>query len=132
MRRICSYYPSFLTLAVILYATLSAAPPDEVRFILFPGADKLIHAIMFGGLCGAILFDTYRSAKPEKANLSFLVLAITAITCATIGIIVEILQEEMDLGRTADIADFCADCIGIIIALITAPPVIRKVVKRRK
>jgi len=36
--------------AVILYGTISSDPAGVEHLPMFPGADKLIHAVMFGGL----------------------------------------------------------------------------------
>ena len=39
-----------IVIAVILYATLNDNPLGADELPIFPGADKVIHAIMFGGL----------------------------------------------------------------------------------
>jgi VanZ family protein len=44
----------------------------------------------------------------------------------------ELLQSAMHLGRTADILDFLADTIGIILGIITAPKIVTGILKRLK
>ena len=51
-----------IVIAVILYATLNDNPLGADELPIFPGADKVIHAIMFGGLFSAISFDRFRDA----------------------------------------------------------------------
>lgn len=51
------WWPTALTLSAVLYATLWPDPVGASEVMLFPGADKLIHAIMMGGLASAVLFD---------------------------------------------------------------------------
>ena len=52
-----------IVIAVILYATLNDNPLGADELPIFPGADKVIHAIMFGGLFSAISFDRFRDGR---------------------------------------------------------------------
>ena len=64
-RRIIEKLPSWLltavTVAAILWLTLVPRPLGDMKPELFPGADKVVHAIMFGGLALMILTDCSRS-----------------------------------------------------------------------
>ena len=52
-----------IVVAVIAYATIAENPPVPDDMPVIPHIDKLIHAIMFGGLAGAVMFDIRRSGK---------------------------------------------------------------------
>ena len=119
------YWPSALTLAVVLYATLCSDPLGDRDMPTIPHLDKLFHAVMMGGLLGAIIFDRQRSDKSRPVSRKFLNIAAVAILIFCI--IDEIAQTEMGLGRSGDILDLIADWTGIAIAYLTAPPTVRKV-----
>ena len=48
------------TTLLILWLTLAPDPLGDDAPTLFPGADKIVHAIMFGFLTTMILLDTER------------------------------------------------------------------------
>ena len=122
------WWPSALTLCVVLYATLWPDPVGAPEVAFFPGADKLIHAIMMGGLVSAVLFDYRRSGK--KLSRSFI------IRCVVCGIIFsamdEVAQQSMNLGRSLEFLDFLADTGGIILASVLAPPVINSIFRNKR
>lgn len=112
--------------AVILYATLNSDPVAVDSLPPLPHLDKLIHAVMFGGLFSALCFDRYRSGHPLTlaAKVAF------ALCSALAGGLDELAQSAMDNGRSAELLDFIADCVGIAVAYMTAPPAIRRVVRK--
>lgn len=112
-----------LTLGVVLYATLWPDPVAADDVMLFPGADKLIHAIMMGGLTGAILFDTRRAGR----TLTQRRIATAAVIMIVFSCTDEYLQDAMNLGRGFEVTDILADTAGIIIATFTAPPVVNRI-----
>ena len=122
---ISQWWPTAIVVAVILYATLNADPVGVDRLPLIPGLDKLIHAIMFGGLFSALAFDWYRAGNAMTRR----VLLIFAAASAIAGILDEIAQQAMHNGRQGDIIDFAADCFGILVAFFAAPSVIKKILK---
>lgn len=61
MKKALFWLPSALVVAVIIYATLFPDPAGADELPDIPGIDKLIHAIMFGGMAGALAFDYCRS-----------------------------------------------------------------------
>lgn len=131
MSKVLKYYwPTGLVLLVIAYATLWPDPLPDNSIPLFPGADKLIHAIMMGGLLSAILFDRARKFGCAKA------LARTSkcwilVICMMFCVIDEGAQSLMKLGRESDPLDLLADWGGCIIAFLLAPAAIRKVLKNK-
>lgn len=130
--------PWILTIVVslaILYLTLVPQPLPDDTPKLFPGADKVVHALMFGGLTFVILLDRQRRAnyKPNKGDstysegiksdggegkeniwqpLSKSFVWIVATVSALAGIVIECLQWAMGLGRGFDVADIFADVTG--------------------
>lgn len=106
--KIPPFLPTILVAIAIGYLTLWPDPLGDIPPRLFPHADKVVHALMFGGLAAAIVFD--RCRRRAAANRS------TAISSALIslaaGIVVELLQATMDLGRSADWLDVVADGVG--------------------
>lgn len=123
------WWPSGIVVAVIIYATLFPDPTGPVTLPLFPGFDKLIHAIMFGGLAGALAFDYERSEPGHRLGLRKMALFCLASVAA--GGVIEVLQGLMGLGRGADWLDFGADAVGALVAYFTAPPAIAAVLRRR-
>lgn len=122
------WWPSLVTLAVVLYATLWPDPAGADEVMLFPGADKLIHAVMMGGLLSALLFDYRRSGKVFTRRG----IVLTAVSVIIFSGVDEVAQQAMQLGRTLDVFDFLADAIGVVIAAFTAPPVINAIFSKKK
>lgn len=121
------YWPSLLTLAVVLYATLYPDPLDDNTMPPIPHLDKLIHAVMMGGLYGAIVFDTQRADRSKSLSRAFLIAA--AVGVIAFGALDEVAQTAMGLGRSGDGLDFVADFVGVAVAFFAAPPMVRKVLK---
>lgn len=119
------FWPTLIVLAVILYGTLSSDPMGADSLPLFPHADKLIHAIMMGGLFSAIIFDMQRADRTHRVPVRTML--IVAIVIMVFGGLVEILQMTMDSGRSAELLDLLADWLGVWVAYFTAPPAIRAV-----
>ena len=122
------WWPTCLTLLVILYATLYPHPIGADEMALFPGYDKVLHAIMMGGLLGAYLFDLRRSGHmlTKKAILP------AAFVLTVFAFIDELLQHIIAPNRTFDWWDILAGVVGIIIASFLAPPVVNSIFKTKK
>ncbi len=119
------FWPTLCVVAIIIYATLNSDPVPDMDMQLFPHLNKLIHAIMFGGLYGALLFDLYRSGKPLTRSICLYV----AATCVMAGALDEFLQACLTDNRDSDILDWLADCAGIAVAFFTAPSAVKAVVR---
>lgn len=102
------------TLAAILWLTLARTPLPETDLPTFPGADKLVHAVMFGTLTVIACWDWYASRRRALCNWQISLCAIVAIA---LGGGIEIEQGAMGNGRSADILDFVADTIGALAAM---------------
>lgn len=111
------WIPSALTLLFILWLTLAPDPTPELSFQLFAGADKIVHAIMFGFLSLIMWFDAGRSKHiwhMPKRNTA----AICAVSSLAAGIIIECLQHVMGLGRGFEWGDIYADATGALLAFV--------------
>ncbi len=123
------WWPSLLTFAVIIYATLFPDPvwPDDAPAI--PGLDKIIHAIMFGGLAGAFAFDYARKKPRQKPGRR--VMVYMCLVSLAFGGLIELLQTAMHIGRSGDWCDFIADAVGVAVAFVSAPPAVALVLRIR-
>lgn len=132
LRLLSQWWPSMVTAALILWLTLTSDPVPDVQIPSWLGkhADKIVHAIMFGGLTGALIFDYKRRnpGAPHHTGTVFLIMLGVAIVF--FGCIDEWLQDIMGLGRTADLYDVGADIAGIVCGLLLAPPVCDFLIRR--
>lgn len=117
-----------IVVAVILYATLWPDPAGVDSLPAIPHIDKLIHAVMFGGLAGATAFDR-RRAGFALTRRSMMMCCLGA---ALFGVATEIAQVAMGIGRSGDGYDLAADFAGIIVAYFTAPPAIAAVLPKSR
>lgn len=91
----------------IVYLTLVRDPvPEPIKVSMFPGADKVVHGIMFAALAFMLLTDI------GKCRRMWLRALVAAAAAAAAGGIIEVLQHVMALGRSAEWADFYADAAG--------------------
>ena len=105
---------------VILYATLAEHPVPDNTLPLIPHIDKLIHAIMMGGLTGAVAFD-YQRARRAASVLTVRVMLTIALGVLVFSAVDEILQSALTAERSGDPLDLLADAVGILVAFLTAP-----------
>ncbi len=114
-----SWLLSGLCLVAILWLTLAPRPLGDNEIMLFPGADKVVHFLMFGGFVFCIVLDWVRQHSWRRAPAGVAVAAIAA--GVGLAVLTEILQQTMQLGRTFEAADMAADISGAIISgIVTA------------
>lgn len=115
-QRIIGNFPPWIltivTVVAILWLTLAPRPLGGITPPLFPGADKVVHALMFGGLEFMICVDRARSKDWKSPSLMFILFTSTIVIL--FGALIEFLQEAMNMGRSADLLDFIADSIGTL------------------
>jgi len=103
----------WLIIAVIFTAIVLVLThlPQEVMQTRLPvrGLDKLAHALAYGAI--TILFVVSLRACPSLLSASFLFFAILAI-----GTLDELTQSFV--GRTASLADWLANIVGIVTVLL--------------
>lgn len=105
---------SGITVAIILWLTLAPHPTGDLELPLFPGADKIVHALMFGFLAFVVLLETMKHNHWKM--LSLVTIGVAGIGCGVFGIGIEFLQRAMGLGRSLEILDMLADSAGAITA----------------
>ncbi len=111
----------------ILWLTLAPKPLGDTDLPLFPGADKICHAIMFGGLEWCLLLDRQRRHDWKRPSVTFMIC--TAVPVALFGWLIEILQSRMQVGRSYDAFDILADALGVVIFLLLYPLLTRFLLK---
>lgn len=119
------WWPTCLVILVILYATWVPNPIDPHDIPPIPGIDKLIHAIMMGGLAGAILFDRRRADR--KLRFTNHIVSRVFLAVMIFSIIDEFIQGILPIDRPSDVYDLLADWGGAIIGCILAQPAVNKV-----
>lgn len=106
---------SALAVTGMLWLTLAPDPlPDETP-VLFPGADKVAHFLMFGVIAALLALDIYRLKGSRRAWLA------GALVSGLLGGVIEIVQDAMGAGRSADWADWAdwaADVAGAIVGAL--------------
>lgn len=119
-RTVLSKLPPWLLTVVtgvlIIWLTLMPDPLGDNSPTLFPGADKVVHAIMFGFLTCMILLDGQR--RQHWLPVSPLSVAGAAAVSTIGGVLIEFAQLEMDMGRGFETADMLADFVGSAIAAL--------------
>lgn len=105
---------SGITVALILWLVLAPHPTGDLELPLFPGADKIVHAVIFGFLTLMVLLDTMKHRKWQMLTLP--AVGIISILCALFGVGLEFVQEAMHMGRTMEVMDMLADAGGAILA----------------
>lgn len=114
LSRLPSYLFTIVTAMLIMWLTLVPDPLGDDAPSLFPGADKIVHAIMFGWLTCMLLLDYQR--KHSWDSISWRRYAGAVVISAVSGVAIEFAQREMSLGRGFEYADMVADGVGAIIA----------------
>ncbi len=69
----------------------------------------------FGHVAGYLLLTVYFCGLYPRSRYWLIVLAFVAM-----GVVVEVLQGSMHWGRSEDIHDFYADCLGITLGVLLA------------
>lgn len=130
-RRILKILPPWtLTIAtavIISYLTLIPRPVPADMPELFPGADKLVHALMFGALSGAIVIDYSRK---KRARAKWRIAAYAVVIAVAAGGLIELLQSAMALGRSSETADFIADAAGALAGAFVGKKISRWLLKQ--
>lgn len=122
--KIMKYWPkrwvtTALVVLAILYLTLVPRPlPDND--IEIPGLDKVVHAVMFGGLAAVACIDAAMRGRNRFVALRRRQVWVVAMAAAAFGGAVEMAQAAMGAGRSGDMFDFVADCAGVAVGILSA------------
>lgn len=101
--------PMILVMGTIFY--FSHQPADSLDLPLFPHADKLIHAIIYGFLAGTVIYALLPHSSGWRPVSFFLVVM---LVCLSYGVLDEFHQRFIP-GRDPDILDIVADGVGSLI-----------------
>lgn len=114
-----AYTLTAITVAAVLYLTLVPDPFQGAQpVVLFPGADKVVHAIMMAGVYLCLAIDHMRRNR-QWCRLSVPAYWIIYVAVVAFGGAIELAQGAMDMGRGCDMADFIADIAGTTAAAVT-------------
>ena len=109
---------SVVCILAVLYLTLVPRPLPDMDIPLFPGADKVVHAIMMMGVMLCLAFDYMRKKRNPQEKAPLVILLLFLIATIAFGGAIELLQGLMAMGRGEDVYDFIADAAGAIIGFI--------------
>lgn len=104
-----------ITLSLIyltIVAFLSLLPPNDLPDIpLFPGADKIVHTCMYLGLAWLACWSMHAEVKRKW----YYIIILFSISW---GIMMEIFQFLMHLGRAFEFYDIVSNSIGTLIGVL--------------
>lgn len=91
--------------AILTYMLLRPGAENKEYFFMFPQLDKVIHFSIF-----FLLGFLFKVRFPKISIFHFFLILISY------GLLTEILQDVMDLGRSLEILDAVADSLGVCLA----------------
>lgn len=115
-------YTVIVTLA-IAYLTLFPKPLPDTGFKWWEHTDKIIHALMFGGFTGALIYDIFRRNGGKISSKCIFFICLGAIV---FGGVIEIAQWAMKAGRSGDLYDLAADAAGAILFALISKSIITR------
>ena len=109
-----AFIPAIIWAGIIAF--MSLLPSTELPSDLLLFSDKLIHAFIYFSLTLFIFLAFIHQAKLLNTRMIFInVFNISALISLLFGILIELAQDKMDIGRTGDWKDVIANSFGIII-----------------
>jgi len=124
------YWPALAWSLIILL--LTGLPGDvfpEIKsFWEWLSPDKVVHLFIFGALSFLILFghrDKYESGNRKKLVLTAVVITILY------GILTELLQRYVFIGRSGNVFDALADAIGALLGWWLFIPIFKKLKSKK-
>ncbi len=128
-----NYWKSIVVIISILYLSF-ASPSTFSKIPTFENEDKLVHMLMYAGLCAILIFD-FRLADKNNNTKSKHGYILCLIFPILLGGVVEILQPLYFAPRSASWFDFGANVSGILLSWIfmhVFENIIHKLFVRRK
>ncbi len=111
-RYICA---TVLYCGLIFLSSSQSHPPDaNWDFLAFPGADKLVHGLLYAGLAAVVSVGIWRSNETIRASLHFWI----PITFAVLYGFSDEVHQIYVLERTFDLMDLLADGVGATIVQV--------------
>ena len=109
------YWKSIIIVICILYLSF-ASPSTFAKIPTFYNEDKLIHFLMYAGLCCMLIFD-FRLANKTNKTKSVIGYMICMAFPILMGATIEILQ-PLYFGRGGSWFDLSANITGVILAWV--------------
>ena len=119
MKLVRPWIATTIVVLAILYLSLSPEPLPPMKSFSFPGADKIVHAIMFAVLTFVMLFDTALTNSGRRPAWATVI--VLAILSTLFGGAIEVIQGAMNYGRTYSSWDWFADGVGSFLAILALP-----------
>jgi len=107
----------FVIFWIVIIITLSLLPKSSIDIgsvKLFKGTDKVVHFLMYFILMILWIFSVVRLPKDKRVKKIF----IGVVFSVSLGLILEILQKYLEIGRTFDTFDIIANISGIVFVMI--------------
>ena len=106
---------SLLLAGLVFYLSVMRIP-SPVRVLFFPGADKVIHLILYFLLALALMFEAVLPLGTKRRPLS--AFALVFLLPAFYGALIELLQQFCFPPRTCNWLDWVFDALGALIAFL--------------
>ena len=110
-RQIASTFPLLLCMAGIFY--FSHQPGDTIEIPKFPGSDKILHALAYGGLTFFFLVALKFNTKTIRNYFQFS----AALVFSTLYALSDELHQSFIPKRMPSVADVLADAAGAIVVV---------------
>lgn len=111
-------WPAIVWAIIIL--VLTGAPgtyfPKDISFLDWASPDKIVHFILFGGQSFLILYAFRKQYFSGKHR--FLITIVAVSIGIVFGLLTEILQSYVFVGRNGNYLDFLADVIGALMGFL--------------
>lgn len=101
----CTYVPLLFTVTLLPGNIIAKETDGIFKFFKFGNADKVVHFVLFF----TFAFLLFLSAYTRKNSLIWIIPVAT-------GVLIEIIQQLMGMGRTFDLLDITANTIGAVLA----------------
>ena len=108
------YMSGFWLIAITVASLISAQSIPAVGIIKIEGLDKVVHFIMYMGLCFLLL----KSIKDRNI--------VILMFCIFYGVLMELLQFLISSGRSFDFFDIIANIIGANVGALLATRILNK------
>jgi len=78
--------------------------------------DKLVHIVTFSIL--SLSTSITLSKLSVLIDTNYRLMTLILVVCTIFGTILEFLQQELRVGRSAELLDIVADCIGVLLGFV--------------
>lgn len=108
-----------MALAITAASFINPSELDKIRVLKLPGADKIIHALMYFAFTFTLFFENRKNLN-RKRNYLYL-----GIIPVVFGLIIEILQPVVTKTRSGEFYDELFNLGGILLAVLLWYAIIR-------